>query len=126
MALHGRSLGSGIAVQVAAARSVRGVVLTSPFASALEVAREFYPWLPVSLLLRHPFDSGAVAPKIAAPLLVLSGDADRIVRQHHSERLASLWGGPVEHARLAGLGHDDIHLAPDYGRTVRAFLDRHQ
>ncbi len=125
IAVHGRSLGSGIAVQVAAARPVRCVILTSPFASALDVAREFYPWLPVALLLRHPFDSAALAPKVTAPLIAFSGEADTIVRPHHTARLAQAWAGPVEHVRLEGFGHNDIQLAPRYGASIRGFLDRH-
>jgi cephalosporin-C deacetylase-like acetyl esterase len=124
--VHGRSLGSSIAVQVAAARPVGCVVLTSPFASALDVAREVYGWLPVAWLMRHPFDSAAHAPKIKAPLLMLVGSADAVIRPHHSERLASLWGGTVEKVMLPGFGHNDVHLDPRYGEAIRAFLDRHQ
>jgi fermentation-respiration switch protein FrsA (DUF1100 family) len=125
IAVHGRSLGSGIAVQVAAARPVRCVILTSPFASALDVAREFYPWLPVALLLRHPFDSAALAPKVTVPLLAFSGEGDTIVRPHHTVRLAKLWAGPVEHVSLAGFGHNDIQLTPRYAGAMQQFLDRH-
>ena len=124
--VHGRSLGSSIAVQVAAARPVRCVVLTSPFSSALEVAREIYGWLPVSLLMRHTFDSGAHAPKIKAPLLVLVGAGDMVIKPHHSERLASLWGGAVEKVVLPGFGHNDLHMDPEYGHAIRRFLDAHQ
>lgn len=124
LAVHGRSLGTGVAVQVAAARPVRCVVLTSPFASALDVAKEFYPWLPVTALLRHPFDSGAHAPQLRMPALVLMGDADDLVRKHHSEKLAALWGGPVERVSFEGFGHNDIDMNPRYAAAIRAFLDR--
>src|SRR5262249_50028501 len=70
IALHGRSLGTGVAVQVAAARPARCVILTSPFSSTVDVAKEFYPWLPVGLLLRHRFDSGARAPQLKIPALI--------------------------------------------------------
>ena len=125
IAVHGRSLGSAVAVQVAAARPVRCVVLTSPFGSALDVAGEIYPWLPVGLLLRHKFDSASIAPKASAPLLVIAGGEDTIIRPHHSERLAAAWGGPVERAQLAAFGHNDIHLTPQYGERIRAFLEKH-
>lgn len=125
IALHGRSLGSGVAVQVAAARPARCVVLTSPFSSALDVAKEMYPWLPVSMLLRHPFDSAAHAPRIKLPLLVLFGEEDRLIAPHHSERLAQLWGGPVERASFAGFGHNDLDLHPRYSAAIRQFLERH-
>ncbi|HEX5130230.1 MAG TPA: alpha/beta fold hydrolase [Usitatibacter sp.] len=124
IAVHGRSLGSGVAVQLAAARPVRCVVLTTPFSSALDVARSAYPWLPVALLMRHPFDSIAHAPSLKMPMLVLMGEEDRVIPIASSERLASAWGGPVERLRLPGFGHNDIGLDPRYNATVKAFLDR--
>lgn len=124
IALHGRSLGSGVAVQVAAARPPRCVILTSPFDSALEVAKEMYWWLPVSLLLRHPFDSAAHAPNIKAPLLVLVGEDDRLIRPPHSERLAAAWGGPVERKSFPGFGHNDIDVTPLYAKAIRDFIER--
>ena len=124
VALHGRSLGTGVAVQLAAARPTRCVVLTSPFGSALDVAREIYPWLPVAAMLRHPFDSAAHAPGVKAPLLVVTGSADTIIRPHHSEKLAARWGGSVDRVSLEGFGHNDLDLSPRYAQSVRAFLDR--
>jgi fermentation-respiration switch protein FrsA (DUF1100 family) len=124
IALHGRSLGTGVAVQLAAARTPRCVVLTSPFASALDVAREAYPWLPVGALLRHPFDSGARAPNIKVPLLVVSASNDTAVAPRHSDKLASLWGGPVERVSIEGFGHNDLELHPGYAKAIRAFVER--
>ena len=124
IALHGVSLGTGVAVQVAAARPARAVVLTSPFASALDIAREMYPWLPVAWLLRHPFDSAARAPGLRMPALVLTGSADTLIPPRHSQRLASLWGASVERVSFEGFGHNDIGLNPRYAATIREFLDR--
>jgi fermentation-respiration switch protein FrsA (DUF1100 family) len=124
IALHGVSLGTGVAVQVAAARPVRCVVLTSPYDSALDIARAMYPWLPVAWLLRHPFDSAARAPALRMPALVLMGSADTLIPPRHSQRLASLWGGPVERVTFEGFGHNDIDISPRYAATIREFLDR--
>ena len=124
IALHGRSLGSGVAVQVAASRPVACVVLTSPFDSALDVARAIYGWLPVRLLMRHPFDSLARAPQVRVPALVLIGADDALIRPSHSQRLADAWGGPVERLVLDGAGHNDVHLHPAYNRAIRGFLER--
>jgi len=125
IALHGRSLGSGVAVQVAALRPARCVILTSPFDSAREVARAIYPWLPVGMLMRHPFDSAALAPRIHAPALFLMGDADTLIPKSHSERLASLWAGPAERVSFEGFGHNDLGMSPRYDAAVQAFLERH-
>ena len=124
IALHGVSLGTGVAVQVAAARPARCVVLTSPFASLLDIARDMHPWLPVAWLLRHPFDSAAHAPQLRMPALFLVGSADTLIPPHHSERLAALWGGPAERVSFEGFGHNDIDLNPRYAAAIREFLDR--
>ena len=57
----GRSLGTAIAARVAAERPVAGVVLVSPYDSLAAIGSHHYPWLPVSLLLRHRFDALADA-----------------------------------------------------------------
>ena len=124
IALHGRSLGTGVAVQVAAARPARCVVLTSPFDSARDVAKKIYPWLPVGLLIRHPFDSLAVAPNVHVPVLVLMGDADTLIPPAHSEALASAWGGKAERVVLKGFGHNDLSMPPAYDAAIRDFLAR--
>jgi len=124
IAIHGRSLGTGVAVQVAAARTPRCVVLTSPFDSARAVAQRVYPWLPVSVLIRHPFDSAAYAPRLKVPVLVIMGSADDIIPASHSQRLASLWGGPVERLLLEGFGHNDLSMNPRYDEAIREFLAR--
>ena len=120
--VFGRSLGGGVAVQLAAARSVRGVVLVSPFDSLKSVGRRHYPFVPVSLLLRHPFDSVARAPDIEAPLLVLAGERDRIVPSTHSKRLFDAWRGPKRWVLLPGADHNGIHLHPGYWPAIREFL----
>lgn len=124
IALHGRSLGTGVAVQVAAARTVRCVVLTSPFDSAREVAKKIYPWLPVGLLIRHPFDSLAMAPRVKAPALFLMGDADDLIPMAHSQALADAWGGPAERKVFKGFGHNDVSVTPGYDAAIRDFLAR--
>lgn len=126
IAIHGVSLGTGVAVQVAAARPVRCVVLTSPFASVMDMARERFPWIPVKWILRHPFDSGSRASAVKAPALVLAGGDDDLIPPRHSARLASLWGGPVERIDFPGFGHNGLALHPGYGAAIRAFLNRCQ
>ena len=125
IALHGRSLGAGVAVQVAAQREPRCVVLTSPFDSARDVARRIYPWLPVSWLIRHPFDSHAHAPKLRLPALLLVGESDTLIPPAHSRRLAAAWGREAKVVAFPGMGHNDIAIHPRYDAEIHAFLDAH-
>ena len=120
--VFGRSLGGGVAVQLAANRPVRAVVLVSPFDSLRSIAKKQYPFIPISLLLKHPFDSLARAPEIEAPLLVLAGDRDRIIPPALSRRLHDAWSGPKRWTLLPGADHNDIHAQPPYWPAIRGFL----
>lgn len=118
----GRSLGTGVAVHLAAHRPVRGVVLISPYSSISQVAQEIYPYLPVSLLNQHPFDSLSLAPTITAPLLALVAEQDTLVRPPHSYQLADNWGGQHAVKLLKGVDHDTILAHSAFWPSVARFL----
>ena len=120
--IFGRSLGSGVAVQLAASRPVRAVMLVSPYDSLRSLARKQYPFVPVSLLLKHPFDSLARAPGIEVPLLVMAGEHDRLIPPEYSRRLHDAWAGPKRWVLIPGADHNDIHSRPRYWPTMREFL----
>jgi len=118
----GRSLGSGVAVQLAAERPVRGVVLVSPYDSLVEVGRRHYPFLPISLMLRHRFDSLARAPQIEAPLLCLVAADDRVVPVAHSRALFAAWRGPKTWREILRADHDSIAGESEYWGSIALFL----
>ena len=76
--VFGRSLGNAIAAHLAAARPVAGAILVSPFDSMTAIGKLHYPWLPVSLLLRHRFDAIPDANRNMMPLLAIVGGSDSI------------------------------------------------
>ena len=120
----GRSLGSGAAVFLASERKLTSVILVTPFDSMVEVAKHHYPYLPVSLLLRHRFDSVGRAPKIAAPLLCIAAGQDNVIPAVHARRLYEAWGGPKRWIELQDAGHNSTDGAPAFWRSVTAFLEK--
>ncbi len=120
--LMGRSLGSGVAVHVAAKRKVRGVILVTPFDSLTNVARHHYPIFPVRLLLKHPFDSLALAPTIQTSALMLIAEQDEVIPPRYALNLAQAWGGPVQEVVIEGAGHNDIQFDPRYWQAIGRFL----
>ncbi len=119
----GRSLGSGVAVPLAAERPLRGVILVAPFDSLVAVAKRYYWYLPVDWMLKHRFDSLALAPRLKQPLLCFIAERDEVIPAVHSERLFAAWGGPKRKVALAGAGHNDTDSAPGFWPTLRAFLE---
>jgi pimeloyl-ACP methyl ester carboxylesterase len=122
--VFGRSLGSGVAVQLAAQRPVAGVVLVTPYDSMVAVGKHHYPYLPVDWLLKHRFDSIALAPKIAAPLLCIVATRDNIVPMEHGKRLYDAWAGPKRWLALEEAGHNSTDAHPLYWSAILAFLQK--
>jgi pimeloyl-ACP methyl ester carboxylesterase len=120
--VFGRSLGSGVAVQLAAQRPVAGVILVAPFDSLVEVGKRHYPFLPVDWMLKHRFDSAALAPKIKAPLLCIVASHDEIIPAEHAKRLYDAWGGPKQWIGLEGAGHNSTDNAANYWPSITRFL----
>lgn len=120
--LFARSLGTGVAVQIAAARPVAGLILVAPFDSLTQVARHHYPFLPVGWMLKHPFDSAQRAPGIAAPLLCLVAEHDEVIPAARSKRLYDAWKGPKRWVALRGAGHNSTDQAPAFWDAIKGFL----
>ena len=123
--LMGRSLGSGVAVQVAAARpQAAGVILVTPYEDIPTIARFQYPWLlPLSKVIRHPFRSIDHAPNIRMPALILLAENDEIIPVESGRRLGQIWGGPKNILTLP-TGHMDIHQHPDYFPAINRFIKK--
>ena len=79
--LYGESLGTGVATELASKNSYAGVILESPFTSIADAAKIYYPYLPVSLLLKDRYDSKSKIKKINSPILIMHGKKDNIVPQ---------------------------------------------
>lgn len=114
----GESIGSGVAVMVAAERPVRALVLDAPYTSVADLAAAMYRWLPARRLLRHHFDSISRLPGVRVPVLVLHGDADDIIPHEHGRRVAAAAGGRAEFVLLRGAGHPVLKEDPA-GRGMR-------
>lgn len=123
MVAFGRSLGSGVAVHLAAERALAGVILVTPYDSLVAVAKHYYPYLPVSWMLKHRFDSIAHAPRLAAPLLCIIAERDQVIPPAHAERLFAAWAGPKRKLALPHSGHNDTDGAERFWPAVREFLE---
>jgi pimeloyl-ACP methyl ester carboxylesterase len=119
----GRSLGTGVAVQLAAAREVRRLVLVTPYDSLANVAGAHFPMFPVALLMRDRYDSASRARAIDAPVLAVIAGDDEIIPRANSEALVNLFPqSQIRVTLLDGATHNSIDLYPGYLRAVGGFL----
>ena len=106
--LHGESLGSAVAVQMATEFPVSLLVLQAPFNRLSDVGKAHYPFLPVHILLKDEFDSESKIADIKMPLLILHGDSDSIVPMQLSKKLFAIAHQPKRYIEYPGLHHNDI------------------
>jgi hypothetical protein len=107
--LWGESLGSGVAVYLAARRRVAALVLEAPFTSIAAAARQHYRFVPAAaLLVRDRFESLSRIGRVTAPLLVLHGERDRIVPASHGRALLAAATAPKEGWFCPAGGHKGL------------------
>ncbi|MBV9201497.1 MAG: alpha/beta hydrolase [Alphaproteobacteria bacterium] len=123
LVIYGESLGSGVAVQLAANREVGGLILEAPFTSVAEVAQYHYSFIPASVLVRDRFDSRAKIGQVKAPILVLHGERDRVVPLRFGRALFDAAPEPKEFWTAREAGHENLAR---YGafEAVADFLKR--
>ncbi len=121
IALWGESLGTGVAVALAAQRPVARIVLESPFTSVADIAAQIYWFFPVRLLIKDAFRSDLRIGGVTAPILVLHGERDSVVPIALGEQLYDLITAPKRFVRFPGAGHNEL---ASYGavEAARQFL----
>ena len=77
--LYGESLGTGVATQIAQNKKFAGLILETPFTSMVDAAKNFYPYIPVGLILKDRYENDKKIKNINIPILVMHGEADQIV-----------------------------------------------
>jgi fermentation-respiration switch protein FrsA (DUF1100 family) len=122
IAVWGESLGTGVAVALAAERPAGRLVLEAPFTSAVDLAARRYPFVPVRWLMKDQFRSDLRVASVAAPLLVLHGARDTIVPIEYGERLFGLAREPKRFVRFPQGEHEDLDRFGALA-TVKTFLD---
>jgi len=122
--LFGESLGTSLAIQLAASVKAGAVILESPFTSAVNVGALRYPFLPVRVLMKDPYHSDQYIGKVAAPVLVIHGGRDGIVPLNMGKKIFELANEPKEFILLSLAGHNN-HDQFGLMAKVQAFISRH-
>lgn len=121
--VYASSLGTGIAIPLAAERDVFAMVLESPFDSIQAIAQNAFPWIPMSLLLKHKFRSDDVIGRVDTPLLLIHGSADSVIPIEHGKALFDLAPKGSRFMEVPGAGHNNLSLFGTTDAAIRFFRE---
>lgn len=119
--LLGESLGTGVAVQLAARKPVAAVALEAPYTATVDIAADIYWWLPVRFLMKDQFRSRDFIAEVKVPLLIQHGDADRVVPVAQGRSLFAMANEPKQLVIIPGGTHDAVFDRGVWEREVAFF-----
>lgn len=119
--LYGESLGTAVAARIAAERPVGGLILDSPFTSAVDVGARHYPFFPVRLLMQDRYEVLPYVAKIQTPLLVIHGERDEIVPVDMGRQVYAAANSPKKLVTFPLAGHNDHALHGSF-EAIQAWI----
>lgn len=120
----GFSIGSGIAVHLAAARKLDGLILVTPFNSLKAVAQSMFPWLPIGPFFDQEIDAAGAIGKVEAPIAIIGAERDEIVPSERTGGLRERVPHLAFDRTIDRAGHNDIYTRSDFHEAMRDAFDR--
>lgn len=115
----GFSIGASVAVDLAANRPVKGLVMVTPFDSLKELAAGHYPFLPVRPLLRHEMKTAATLRTLEVPAAIITAGRDTVVPAARSAPVRSAAVDLRSDITLENAGHNDVYDRPEFATALR-------
>jgi fermentation-respiration switch protein FrsA (DUF1100 family) len=122
--LWGESLGTGVAVHLAAEHQVGAVLLEAPYTSIAAIARKRFPFVPIDLLLRDRFDLIGRIGSVRAPVLVMTGGRDNVIPPAMGRAVFDAANEPKRFWLVPEAGHNNLLEAGAFN-VARAFVADH-
>ena len=116
--IYGESLGTGVSIEVAQNKKFAGIILESPFTSMVDAGKFYYPYLPVSLLLKDRYETVKKLKDVNIPILVMHGKNDKIVPFFMGQQVFEKANEP----KFSYFPDNDDHMM-DYNKDLLETLD---
>ncbi len=112
--IYGRSIGTGVAVDLASNNGSKALILESPFTNLKKLVSGLYPYLLPSLFLKYEFNNIGKINKINTPLLVIHGKRDNVIPFKHGLELYQNYHGEKEFLPIENGQHNNLSDFPEF------------
>lgn len=122
--VFGKSLGGGVACEIAQDRRLRALILESTFTSLARAARKLFPFFPPGVPLGESYNSLSRLPRVRCPVMVIHGDRDELIPVGEGMDLYEAAPEPKELYLVQGAGHNDVSMVAgsNYAYRISSFL----
>ena len=107
--IFGKSLGGGVAVDLAMEAPAAGLIIESSFTSIPDMAGAHYPFVP-KFLVRTQMNSVVKIPFVSMPKLFIHSREDRVVPYRLGRGLFEAASEPKRFYEVVGAGHNETWL----------------
>lgn len=121
--IYGKSLGTGVAAQLAAIRNCRYLVLETPYYSLPEAIGYYIPVFPITQMIHYKFPTYENLPKVTDPIIMIHGTNDWTVHYSNSMRLAKFFKPGDKLITIPGGTHHNLFEYPVVVKTIDSLLD---
>ncbi|WP_281986624.1 alpha/beta hydrolase [Aquimarina aggregata] len=122
--VYGRSLGTGIAVKIASENHPRNLILETPYYNLKDVAKNWFPYFPVGLLLKYKIPSNRFIQNVRCPIAIYHGTNDKVVPYSSGKLLfESIPGSSKEMFTIANGSHNNLSAYNEYTMTIDRVLN---
>lgn len=123
--VYGRSIGTGVAANLAAHHTIRGLILETPYYSFSLLAHEKAPYFLPRLILQYRFPSNKNINYVHAPIIILHGTEDETVPYHHGKKLFEHYNGKDKTLiTIPGGHHNDLSKYPEFKKALTEFMKK--
>lgn len=122
--IYGKSIGTGIAAQLAAVRDCKRLILETPYYSLEDAAADVAPMYPVGWMLKYELPTYTFLPKVTAPITIFHGTEDETVPYESGKKLEQFFKKGDEFVTLQGGRHNNLNDYPLFHQKLDSVLER--
>jgi alpha-beta hydrolase superfamily lysophospholipase len=106
--IYGKSMGTGIAAQLASVRDCKRLILETPYYDFPAVVQHYLPVYPVRWLLKYQLPTCRFLEDVDAPVTIFHGTNDKVVTYSNSKRLMKHLKAKDELITIKGGSHNNL------------------
>ena len=121
--IYGKSIGTGIAAQLASIRDCKELILETPYKSMVSLVRRYTWILPLETLLHFKLPTDQYLKKVTAPITIFHGTKDELISLSNAEALKSAFKPTDQFITIEGGTHHNLNEYPLMQEKLKSLLN---